>query len=491
MKKYNSLNFRLVLFLGILLVSILGIGVLINKLFFYGYYLSNEKDDIYSFAQELDHHYKIDFNSEEHIETFLMRKKASLLIFTSDDLKDPIYYYQSIYDDKVKGNRKHNLGAPYISDSLLDETASIGHKFFFIDHPKYGSEMLTLAYLLHNGDLLLITSPLEAITESANIAIRFNVIIAVLSLLIGLVVAYFLATRISKPIVRLAGIAKKIASLDFSEKYIPTTNDEIRVLGSNINNMSDVLEASLKELKNANSKLLIDIEEKEKIVEMRKEFIARISHELKTPIALIMGYTEGLQENLATNQEKKDHYLDVISQESNHMNVLVKDLLSLTELEYDAFTLNMTDIDISSLMDEVLDRYSILIKEKRIKVSIEKNDIIIITGDKKRLEQAYSNIILNALEYTPVAGFINIRVIELEKYHRITVENSGSHIDENDLKNIWNNFYKSKDTTRKIGGSGLGLSIVRAVIEKHNGNYGVECKDFSVEFYIELRKKLT
>lgn len=485
--KYVSINFKLVRFLVILLIGILGVGLLINKLFFYDYYLKNEKDVIYDFAEELDTHYDKDSEVENKIEEFVFKKRASIMIFSVEELSNPEIVYQSDLESGPRGKMMIMQRGIGISKEVLQKTQENGFYFFNITHSRFSAQLLALSYELNNGDILLITLPFEEFTNAANLAIKFNAFIALISLVVGGISVYLLSIKITKPIIKLSSITEKISNLDFSEKYESPTNDEISMLGENINEMSVALEQSLHNLKNANAQLLKDIKEKDKLVEMRKEFIGNISHELKTPIALIMGYSEGLRENITLDQKKKDYYLEVISKESKHMDTLVKDLLNLTELEYDAFNLNKVTTDLSSLMDEVLDRYSLIISNKKINILIEKEDIIMIEADKKRLEQAFANLVINALEHTGENGLVKISVICGTSNVKVIIENTGENIPEEYLDKIWTNFYKIKEKAeRKIGGSGIGLSIVRAIIEKHDGEYGAYNSDGSVVFWFNI-----
>lgn len=483
MKKTFSISYKWAAILAIMVIILLSIGLLINKFFFYDYYLTKEKQEIVQFAEELNSSYSDTEKAGEIIDAFVLKKQASVRIYSEGDNFD-FSFNMMMHSDLIgKGQGKGNNRKITLPHGIEVDLTKDGYVFFDFEHDDIRTQLLGLIYELDGGDRVLVTLPFEGINQTADIAIRFNIIIVSILLAVAMIIVIFLSKGMTKPIIQLSSMTKKISELDFSESYKGKSNDEIGLLGKNINTMSFALENALSELKTANNQLKLDIKEKEKNVQMRKTLIANISHELKTPIALVMSYSEGLSENFELDKDKKDYYLNVISKEAEHMDALVRDLLDLTELEYDAFKLDLTTLDISSLLDEVIDRYAYLIKEKNIKVELYKDDIIEVLADKKRLEQAITNLILNAIEYTTEEGLLKIKV----ENSRVSIFNSGSHIPERDLERIWTSFYKSKKLKdRRIGGSGIGLSIVRAIIDKHHGTYGA-CNELNgVTFWFEL-----
>lgn len=483
MKKTFSISYKWAAILAVMVIILLSIGLLINKFFFYDYYLSKEKQEIVQFAEDLNTSYSDTEKAGEIIDAFVLKKQASVRIYSGDDNFDFSFNMMMHSELNGKGQGKGNNRRITLPHGIEVDLTKDGYVFFDFEHDDIRTQLLGLIYELDGGDRVLITLPFEGINQTADIAIQFNIIIVSILLAVAMVIVIFLSKGMTKPIIQLSSMTKKISELDFSESYKGKSNDEIGLLGENINVMSFALENALSELKTANNQLKLDIEEKEKNVQMRKTLIANISHELKTPIALVMSYSEGLSENFELDKDKKDYYLNVISKEAEHMDALVRDLLDLTELEYDAFKLDLNTLDISSLLDEVIDRYAYLIKEKKIKVELDKDDIIEVLADKKRLEQAVTNLILNAIEYTTEEGLLKIKV----ENGRVSIFNSGSQIPESDLERIWTSFYKSKKLKdRRIGGSGIGLSIVRAIIDKHQGTYGAYNEINGVTFWFEL-----
>lgn len=479
MKRQFSISYKWALLLGTTIVVLLAIGVLFNKLFYFDYYLNREKEEIYRFAEELNELVDDTEAFEEKIDRYVLSKSVTVTVI--GDIERRFAFAGS-----NKGNRG-DIKAPIpgvLPKDYKEILSKDGHYYFNFEHEQLSTNLLGLIYALDNEEYVLITMPYEGLNNVADIAIGFNLKIAIVLIALAMIVVGAIARQMTKPIIKLSTVTSKIAQLDFSSNVTVSSNDEIGQLGENINLMSSALEQTLTDLKDANAQLINDIKEKEKIVEMRKSLVANVSHELKTPLALILSYAEGLSNNNALDEEKQSYYLEVIEKEANHMNKMVRDLLDLSELEFDAFSVSKADMDLSSLIDEIMDRYIGIISEKKIKIKYIKSDIIPVHADKMRLEQALTNLIVNALEYTPFEGSVEIRVFE-EEHTRVEIYNSGSYIPEADLQEVWTSFYKGKSEKRKIGGSGIGLSIVKSVIDKHDGAYGC-FNDNGVVFWFEI-----
>lgn len=253
--------------------------------------------------------------------------------------------------------------------------------------------------------------------------------------------------------------------------------------------MSETLEKTIKQLRNSNIELEKDIEEKSRTDEMRKQFISDVSHELKTPIALIQGYAEGLVENVTEDEERRKFYAEVILDEANKMDTVVKKLLELMKLEYGKNALTLTKFNISELIEEVIRTSSKLFEEENIKINFQDEEIYVI-ADEFYIEQVFNNYLTNAIKnVTEIDGKkeINIEYEKIENKLRIKVYNTGENINTEDLNRIWNRFYKvDTSRNREKGGTGIGLSLVKAIMQNIGNKYGVENKIDGVEFYFEV-----
>ena len=319
--------------------------------------------------------------------------------------------------------------------------------------------------------------------------------VAIFVIIIGGTVLSVVSRRFSEPIVELNQIAKKMANLDFSQKYKSSyANDEVDMLGNSINKLSTTLEETIRQLQNNNIQLERDIEEKSQIDEMRKSFISDVSHELKTPIALIQGYSEGLIENVNSDEESRKFYAEVIQDEATKMDRLVKRLLELMKLEYGKMEFNNKEFNIVELENEIL-RKSVVMMEKE-NVVLEKNiDLskeIMVYADDFYIDQVLTNYITNAIKYSIEVNGKKVVRIENEVLTdsnkvRIKVFNTFEEFSKDDMIRIWNRFYKADESrNRDKGGSGIGLSLVKAIMNNYGNGYGVRNVAGGVEFWFEL-----
>lgn len=362
-----------------------------------------------------------------------------------------------------------------------------------IKDKKNGIPYILLDGKLDSGDKIYIRLPITPIQDSVNISNRFIYIIGIATIVLGAIAITFITERFTKPIEELNDIANEMSNLNFKRKYrINDSEDEIDELGKSINTLSDKLEETINQLKVNNSELEKDIEEKSKIDEMRKQFISDVSHELKTPIALIQGYAEGLVENVNTDEENRKFYSEVILDEANKMDKLVKRLLELMKLEYEDRKFNDAKFDIVELINEVVKNSKVVLNENNIEVEFKEKQPIYVYADDFYIEQVVTNYFTNAIKnISEINGNKKIRIAikkgkEIGKL-RVTVFNTGKNIAQENINRIWTRFYKVDESrNRSKGGTGIGLALVKAIMTKYKSNYGVTNKKDGVEFYFEI-----
>lgn len=343
---------------------------------------------------------------------------------------------------------------------------------------------------LDSGQSFIIRTPLESIRESVIISSRFYLYIGLSVGILAMFIIWMVTKRLTRPVIELTEMSQKMAALDFDVRYESGGDDEIGVLGYNFNAMSEKLEQTISELKSANNELQKDIEKKTQIDEMRKEFLSNVSHELKTPIALIQGYAEGLQDNINEDEESRQFYCEVIIDEAAKMNKMVKKLLTLNQLEFGNDQIMMERFDIASLIRGVIQSSSILAEQKQVQIIFNQIDPVYVWGDEFKVEEVVTNYFTNALNHVKNENMVEIRCILQEGKVRVTVFNTGDPIPEEDIDKIWIKFYKvDKARTRAYGGSGIGLSIVKAIMESMNQSCGVKNYENGVEFWFELESK--
>ena len=352
---------------------------------------------------------------------------------------------------------------------------------------RINTDFMEMWGVLDNGNLFLLRCPLESIRESVKLANRFLAYVGFGAAIISAVIVLFISGKITKPIKELTEISGRMIHLDFEAKYTGNSKTEIALLGQNINELSYTLEQTISELKSVNNELQRDIEKKNKIDEMRKEFLSNVSHELKTPIALIQGYAEGLKEGISDDEESRNFYCEVIMDEASKMNNMVKKLLTLNQLEFGNDNVTMERFDIVSLVRNFLQSAEILCRQKDVKVIMKEYQPIYVWADEFLVEEVFSNYFSNAMNHVADDKVIDVKLDVKEKNVRISVFNTGEPIPEESVSHIWEKFYKvDKARTREYGGSGVGLSIVKAIMDSLNHDYGVKNYDNGVEFWFEL-----
>ena len=342
-------------------------------------------------------------------------------------------------------------------------------------------------YFSDNATIFLMSTPLASIRESVDLANRFLAYVGIAALFVVSVFIYFTTKKITSPILQLANLSEKMSNLDFDAKYTGQAEDEIGVLGNSMNRLSDTLKETIGQLRTANTELQQDIEEKIKVDEMRKDFIANVSHELKTPIALIQGYAEGLTEGMAEDPESRDYYCEVIMDEANKMNKMVRQLLTLSALEAGNDAPVMDRFDLTDLVRGVITSAGILIQQKEAEVHLEDCGPVYVCADEFKIEEVVTNYLNNALNHLAGEKKIVITVEDNGEEALVTVFNTGNNIPDEDIPNLWTKFYKvDKSHTREYGGSGIGLSIVKAIMDSHRKACGVRNVEGGVEFWFTL-----
>jgi len=342
---------------------------------------------------------------------------------------------------------------------------------------------------LSNGDLIFIRTPLESIRETAKLSNAFLIRICLIIAALGSLAIMLLSKKFTDPILELTDLSDRMAHMDFNAKYSGGGMNEVAELGYHMNEMSENLERTISDLKSANAELQRDIEKKEEMENMRNEFVSGVSHELKTPIALINGYAEGLRDGIADDEESRKEYLGVIIDESKRMGDLVSELLELNHIEFGHDPLNYERFDICALIKEAVSESEVLVKQDGTEVLFDNNSSVYVWSDRMKTETVFSNYFSNAIRYCKGEKRIEITVEDSGENVRITVFNTGDPLPEESVDRIWEKFYKvDKARSRELGGSGVGLSIVKATMDTLNKPYGVINYDNGVAFYFELER---
>jgi len=387
---------------------------------------------------------------------------------------------------------KQLLSYLFNQDTTEDRRTILYHKKYqmiALKDDRTQQDFIDLWGVLDNGNLFLLRTPVESIRESVSLANRFLAYIGIGAAILTSFIIMMVSRKISEPIKELTQISERMNHLDFDAKYEGKSRTEIALLGQNINQLSETLETTISELKSANNELLRDIEKKNEMEKMRTEFLSNVSHELKTPIALIQGYAEGLKEGVNDDEESRNYYCEVIVDEASKMNQMVQKLLTLNQLEFGNKTVSLERFDVVDLIRNYLQSAVLLCEQKGVQLKMEDYPPIHVWADEFGVEEVFNNYFTNAMNHVDGEKIIEVRVRPTENKVRVSVFNTGAPIPEDSIAHIWEKFYKvDKARTRAYGGSGVGLSIVKAIMDSMNQPYGVLNYENGVEFWFELDK---
>ena len=500
----NSIQAKLTIMIVSLVVGLVALYCVITNIKLNDFFQSNAKERLVEAYEEID----VKMNKKENIGfrelqfvvddignrfncTIVVISHNGIVTNANGAIYDSLYSLLSLLENQemseIKSPWIHGDEIPEAESETKYDDIEEGYVIKRNHDKKLNSDYYDLIGTLGNGYLVSVRYSLASLGDSSRIANRFFGYVGAIVLLVGIFISIVFSRRFTKPIHEMATVADEMAKLNFETKVAYQSKDEIGRLGNRLNQLSEKLEITISELKTANNELSEDIVKKEQIDEMRKEFLSHVSHELKTPIALIQGYAEGLKENVTENSESREFYCDVIIDEANKMNAMVKKLLTLNQIEFGKDILHFERFDVATMVKNRLNSNEILFQEKNVKVTYPPEEGIYVWADEFLIEEAISNYISNAIHYVDINGEIIVRFQKFSDKVRLFVYNSGSQIPEEELDKIWLKFYKiDKARTREYGGNGIGLSIVAAPMESHNMEYGVTNKENGVEFYMDL-----
>ncbi|MEW9182195.1 HAMP domain-containing sensor histidine kinase [Bacillus mycoides] len=393
------------------------------------------------------------------------------------DVKGPVnpIYKNSLFLDSIK---------EFQTDLLLKENNHIQYSTQIMDYEKNDIKYKLLIKPKKEKDgsvtYIYAMASLQPVDEAVQMVQDYYIYIVAFVVILIFLASFYYSKQIAKPLLKINDTTKKIAHLDFTEKIPITSKDEIGDLSQNINTLSNKLHSHIGQLEQ-------DIEKERKLENTRKEFIAGVSHELKTPLSIMKSCISILKDGVA--EHKKDYYFQAMEKEVDKMDILILDMLELAKFESGTYNMKMDSFYIDGVIEEICEQLSAEIEKKELSVHKHICPAEVI-GNQNRIEQVIVNFITNAIRYTPEKEDIIISTIDGKDHIKVCIENKGAHIEEEQLDKIWDRFYRV-DAARKRsqGGTGLGLAISKNILELHDAEYGVKNTEDGVLFYFYLPKK--
>ncbi len=463
-----TIRTKLFLVFGSILSVLIVMIVLLNTLFLDDFYLMKNEGALYSTYKSIDAVYTKDSSIVDLINAIDRQEGISTLIINAN--------HEILFNSYQKTTDAQSEKIPKeIEDFLLEHLDTIMQTYAYGSTLKQEGEIPKVTFIAQSrqGDFIILTKPMKGISDSVLIANQFTLMIGGLIIVIGSLLMSVLSNTLTKPIRSMNQITKEIADLDFSHRVIVSSSDELGELSKNINTISVKLNDSLESLKSD--------------IERRKQLARDMSHELKTPISAIKGYAEGLSHGVADTPEKVDKYLNVIVEECDRMDLIVRGLLDLSRLEEASIQLNKADIDLNDVFEALQNQYEPYAKENGFTLELISMKPISVKADHELLEKALGNYIVNAVRYGGQDQVIRLSATPTDKIVDIIVFNTGDKIDERELPKLYNLFYKvDKARTRDAGGHGIGLAIVKQIAELHQGQAFARNVENGVEFILRL-----
>lgn len=492
----NSISKRITLITFGLISVVFLLTFVFQNLFFEEFYLTKKTESLILDVKTFKTMYSYQILNEKSLENALItyeeKNNSRIAIFSLDGQLKYLSHYGSDIDD-IKSLT--DFCAELLSDTELISdvltTNKIQSTIFTNKYSTYKKIGIIAPMSLEseNDSIVISVSPIQPIMEAASVIRSFYFYLLIGFLIVAIFLSRIYSKLISKPLINLNKVAKKMSLLNFDVKCEVNSDDEIGNLANTLNFLSSNLEKSLQNLQEKNQQLERDIEKERNLENMRKDFVSSVSHDLKTPIGIISGYAEGLKDGIVSGKDA-DVYLNTIIDEATKMNLLLTNMLELSRLESDTIHLNLESFNIVRLLQGMVKRFTLEFQNKELNIIFNLPQYAYVEGDILNLEQVVQNLLSNTIKYTPRGNDIIIGVEEKEYLYVISIENRGVTIPENELDNIFAKFYRlDKSGDRSKNSFGLGLSTVKRILTLHNSDFSIVNSDNGVLFRFTLKKQ--
>lgn len=462
MKKKSNLRTKIWMYLIIFSASILLFLWLFQIIFLKTYYKEFRLNKLENSVKKVLNSFH-DSNYEDLLDDISLEDEICIEVVNNNMTK----YLSVIYNKGCMGAETSIENSYYKKDFI---NSNLSKKVYTLINPRFKNKTIIYGIKLDDSNYAFVSASLEPIDTTITVLKNQFIYVTMLVIILSLIVSYFVSRKISSGVIKINKEAKKLSKGNFDVKF--DTNQPILELSE----LAETLEYTKDELS--------------KTENLRRELLANVSHDLKTPLTMIKAYAEMVRDVTYKDDTKRTKDLNIIIEETDRLNVLVNDILELSKIQSGTQKLTIEQFDLEKFVKNIIKRYDIMSENKKYKFKVSINKNIIVSANRKRIEQVMYNLINNAINYTGDDKKIIINALVLENTVRIEVKDTGKGIDKEELENIWDKYYKiDKTHSREQVGSGVGLSIVKNILINHNCNYGVESiKGNGTTFYFELPK---
>ena len=445
MKQSNSMHSKIWSYLIIFSIVILTFLWLFQVIFLKSYYKWMTTKNIVKIVNEIKQNYNVD-NFSDILDELTFSNNVCIEFVTNSNF---LYSSNSCLIDRDINDRN------YIEAKMSFLQSNDATFQYEITNTKFHNQTLVYGQKIASNVTIFVTASLEPLDSTIGILASQLVYVTIGVMLLSFVVAYFISKKLSKPISQINENAKEMANGNYNIEFKTNTNIK------EIDELADTLDNTSVELS--------------KTENLRREFLANVSHDLKTPLTMIKAYAEMERDFPSKNVKKRTENLNVIIEETDRLNLLVNDILELSKVQANVNKLEIEQFNLIELIKSILKRYDYLVMNENYNFVFEYKTNNVVKADKKRIEQVIYNLINNAINYTGDDKKVIIRVLNTNDGVKVEIADTGKGIDEKDLDLIWEKYYKvDKTYQRELKGTGLGLSIVKNILVNHGFKYGVE-----------------
>ncbi len=456
MKKDNIQNKTLkwlVHFSIIILMLMWGSQLLFLKVFYEKYQINN----LYRVAYRLS---KNEHTIEE-IESIAYKNNLCIEYINNDN----IYIFNELSNNCILSTNNRSINS--IINNFINKTDK--REMIKLNNPSNNTKSILYNLKLHDNEYIILNTNLEDVDSTTSVLKSQLIYITLIVILLAIVVSIIISKTINKPIIKITKEAKKLAN----------GNRELNIPESNIKEIDDLRDS-----------LIYVNHEINKTDELRRDLLANVSHDLKTPLTMIKAYAEMIRDINKDDEEKRNENLNIIIDETDRLTILVNDILNLSKLEANKETLDISEFDLVELVNNIIKKYNIIKETENYNFILNMPKKAIVKGDINKISQVIYNLVNNAINYTGDDLTVTIEVIEKKKTYLVNIKDTGKGIKEEELNIIWDKYYKNeKNHKRNKVGTGVGLSIVKNILDKHKCKYGVTSEiGKGTTFYFEITK---